>query len=44
VGTGQLQNLARNDRDMSTSLIAAVIAGDRDSLVRWCNPLQALVT
>ena len=42
VGTGQLQNLARNDRELPASLIDAVIAGDRDALARWGNPLQVV--
>ena len=42
VGTGQLQNLARNDRELPASLIDAVIAGDRAALARWGNPLQVV--
>ena len=42
VGTGQLQNLARNDRELPGSLIDAVIVGDRDTLARWGNPLQVV--
>lgn len=42
VGTGQLQNLARNDRELPASLIDAVIAGDRATLARWGNPLQVV--
>ena len=42
IGTGQLQNLPRNDRELPASLIDAVIAGDRDALARWGNPLQVV--
>ena len=42
VGTGQLQNLARNGRELPASLIGAVIAGDRNELTRWGNPLQVV--
>jgi hypothetical protein len=42
VGAGQLQNLARNDRELPASLVDAVIAGDRDVLARWGNPLQVV--
>jgi DNA polymerase len=42
VGTGQLQNLARNDRELPASLIGAVIAGNRNELARWGNPLQVV--
>ena len=42
VGTGQLQNLARNDRELPASLIDAVVAGNRDELAHWGNPLQVV--
>ena len=42
VGTGQLQNLARNDRELPASLIDAVIAGDRNELARWGNSLEVV--
>ncbi len=42
MGTGQLQNLPRNDRELPGSLIDAVIVGDRDTLARWGNPLQVV--
>ena len=42
IGTGQLQNLPRNDLELPASLIGAVIAGNRDILARWGNPLQVV--
>jgi DNA polymerase family A/CHC2 zinc finger/Toprim domain len=38
----QLHNLPRNDNELPSSLIAALIAGDRNELARWGNPLQVV--
>ena len=36
----QLHNLPRNDAEFPTSLVDALITGDRAELARWGNPLQ----
>src|SRR5262249_417030 len=36
----QLHNLPRNDAELPSSLVAALIAGDRAELARWGNPLK----
>src|SRR5262249_37085559 len=36
----QLHNLPRNDAELPSSLVAALIAGNRAELARWGNPLK----
>jgi len=38
----QLHNLPRNDAELPSSLVAALIAGDRAELARWGNPLKVV--
>src|SRR5262245_19286855 len=38
----QVHNMSRNDAEFPASLIDAVLAGDRDELARWGNPLTVL--
>src|SRR5215471_3062143 len=38
----QVHNMNRNDAEFPSSLIDAVLAGDRDELARWGNPLTVL--
>src|SRR5262249_9127063 len=38
----QLHNLPRNDAELPSSLVAALIAGNRAELARWGNPLKVV--
>jgi DNA polymerase len=38
----QLHNLPRNDAELPSSLVAALIAGDRTELARYGNPLKVI--
>jgi DNA polymerase len=38
----QLHNLPRNDAELPSSLVGALIAGDRAALARWDNPLRVV--
>jgi DNA polymerase len=38
----QLHNLPRNDAELPSSLVTALIAGNRAELARWGNPLQVV--
>ena len=39
----QLHNLPRNDAKLPSSLVDALIAGDRATLAKWGNPLKAVI-